>query len=107
MCLWDTFWLTQGSSTRQVDQFIWSLREPPHCSYRGLHSKALRQAEDEGLQVEEICVVSAIEAVLKTNKAIDKFNATAFDDLPTVKRVISRPQHTDGVASYQGARLAD
>lgn len=30
------------------------------------------------LQDEEICVVSAIEAVLKTNKVIDKFNSTAF-----------------------------
>ena len=59
------------------------------------------------LQDEEICVVSAIEAVLKTNKAIDKFNPTAFDDLPTVKKVIARIQYMDGVASYQGAELAD
>jgi len=57
------------------------------------------------LQDEEICVVSAIEAVLKTNKVIDKFNSTAFDDLSTVKKVIARIQHMDGVASYQGAEL--
>ena len=59
------------------------------------------------LQDEEICVVSAIEAVLKTNKVIDKFNTTAFDDLPTVKKVIAGIQHIDGVARYQGAQLAD
>ena len=51
--------------------------------------------------------MSAIEAVLKTNKAIDKFSTTAFDDLPTVKKVITRIQHSHGVASYQGAELAD
>ena len=61
----------------------------------------------KALQDEEICVVSAIEAVLKTNKAIDKFSTTAFDDLPTVKKVITRIQHSHGVASYQGAELAD
>jgi len=43
--------------------------------------------------------------VLKTNKVIDKFNSTAFDDLSTVKKVIARIQHMDGVASYQGAEL--
>ena len=50
--------------------------------------------------------MSAIEAVLK-NKAIDKFSTTAFDDLPTVKKVITRIQLSHGVASYQGAELAD
>ena len=58
-------------------------------------------------QDKEIRVVSAIEAVLKTNKAIDKFNTTVFDDLPTVKKIIARIQRTDGVASHQGAKLAD
>ena len=38
------------------------------------------------LQDEEIRVVSAIKAMLKTNKVIDKFNTTAFHDLPTIKK---------------------
>ena len=59
------------------------------------------------LQDDEVCIVSAIEVVLKTNKAIERFNTTAFDDLPTVKKVFARIEHKDGVASYQGADLAD
>ena len=32
----------------------------------------------------------AIEAILKTSKAIEKLVSTSFDDLPTVKMVNSR-----------------
>ena len=58
------------------------------------------------LQDDEVCVVSAIEAVLKTNKAIDVIKTTAFDDLPTIKKVNGIVEHKDAVTNYQGADLA-
>ena len=42
------------------------------------------------LQEDDVCVVEAIEAILKTSKAIEKLVSTSFDDLPTVKMVNSR-----------------
>ena len=39
------------------------------------------------LQEDDVC---AIEAILKTSKAIEKLVSTSFDDLPTVKMVNSR-----------------
>ena len=47
------------------------------------------------LQDDEICVVDAIEAVLKTSKNVEKLKTLNFDELPTVKKVLSRIQHTD------------
>ena len=58
------------------------------------------------LQDDEICVVDAIEAVLKTSKAVEKLKTTDFDELPTVKKVLLRIQHTaDDGTTYQGAQL--
>lgn len=51
------------------------------------------------LQDNEICAVDAIEAVLK------KLKTTDFNELPTVKIVLSRIQHTDDGTTYQGAQL--
>ena len=42
------------------------------------------------LQADEVCVVRAIELLLKTKKNIDKMKLTNLQDLPTVKKVIER-----------------
>ena len=42
------------------------------------------------LQEEDLCVVWAIESIVKTKKAFDKITTTSFEDLPTVKKVIQR-----------------
>ena len=57
------------------------------------------------LQDDELCITEAIEAVLKTNKNIDNSKATNFDDLPTVKNIMSRIQDTNDGATYQGVQI--
>ena len=57
------------------------------------------------LQDNELCVTDAIEALLKTKKNIQKLRATSFEDLPTVKKVMSRIQDTDNGTTYQGVQL--
>ncbi len=57
------------------------------------------------LQEDELCVVRAIESVLKTKKSMDKMKATAFEELPTVKKVLARIQQEDGSVMYQAAGL--
>ena len=54
---------------------------------------------------ERLCVVREIESVLKTKKSMDKMKATAFEELPTVKKVLTRVQQKDGSVSYQAAEL--
>ena len=39
----------------------------------------------QALQAEDINIVDAIEAVLKTNKSIEQLKSTQFSELPTVK----------------------
>lgn len=60
----------------------------------------------KALQDEELSVVDVIEALLKTNKSIEKLKSMSLDDFPSVKKVMSRVQHTDGEYTYQGAQLA-
>ncbi len=56
------------------------------------------------LQFDEVCVVDAIEAILKTSKTIEKLKTTTFEKLPTVKKVLSRVEHTHET-TYQGAKI--
>ena len=58
------------------------------------------------LQDNEVCIVGAIEAILKTSRAIEKLTATSLNDLPTVEKVSSRIEHSEGgTPTYQGAEL--
>ena len=59
------------------------------------------------LQVDEICIVTAIEAILKTAKTIEKVKSTPFENLKTVKVVLSRMKHENGSVTYQGADLKE
>jgi len=42
------------------------------------------------LQEDELCVVRAIEQIMKTKKNVDKLKQTEFEQLPVVKKVLSR-----------------
>ena len=56
------------------------------------------------LQEDELCVVRTVEAFLKTKKSLDEMKAKSVENLPTVKKVLTRIQSTDvlSVVSYQG-----
>ena len=41
------------------------------------------------LQEDELCVVRAIESLLKTKKSMEKLKAAAFEELPTVMKVLA------------------
>ena len=60
----------------------------------------------KALQEDELCIVSAVEAILKATKAIEKVRTAAFEDLPNVKRVLARV-HIDenGTHTYQGVDI--
>ena len=57
------------------------------------------------LQADEVYVVTAVEAILKTTKNLEKVKATSFEELVTVKKVLSRISHEGSSSSYQGADL--
>ena len=62
------------------------------------------------LQNDEICVLSAIKAVLKTSKNIETIISTEFKELPTVKKVLSRikgANETPASHEYQGSSLTN
>lgn len=45
------------------------------------------------LQNDELCIVSAVEAILRCTKAIEKVKTTMFENLPTVSKVLGRMKH--------------
>lgn len=55
----------------------------------------------KALQRDEVCVISAIESILKTSNMIDKLKETAFEDLRTVKKVMVRITEESGSVTYQ------
>jgi len=65
----------------------------------------------KSLQYTEVSIVEAIEGILKTKKSIEKLQETAFDDLPTVKKVMLCLQHSAGKKksaaeiTYQGIKI--
>ena len=61
------------------------------------------------LQEEDVCVVRAIESVIKTSNSVDKLRTTTFEDLPTLKKVIGRMSDGDDPGSkvYQGVQLTN
>lgn len=63
----------------------------------------------ETLQRDELCVVRAIESIMKTKKSLDTLKATTFEDLPAVKKVLSRVKTEDvsETKTYQGADVKE
>ena len=52
-----------------------------------------------------MCVVRAIESVLKTKRSMEKLREMPSEDLPTVKKVLEQIKREDGSVSYQAAEL--
>ena len=60
----------------------------------------------KALQSAEICVVTTIEALLSTVKAMELVKSSEFDELPTVKRLMERLRvQDDGKTTYQGVTI--
>ena len=62
----------------------------------------------KALQEQDLCTIRAIDAVLKAKDALVKLKTTAFEDMPTVKKVLSRVQTEDsGNRTYQSTELKE
>ena len=59
----------------------------------------------KSLQADEVCVVTAVEAILKTGNSLHKLKATCFEELPIVSKVLSCITHDDSSSTYKGADL--
>ena len=55
------------------------------------------------LQEDELCIVRAIEAMIKTKKKLDELKAKHFEDIPTVKKILTRIQQNE-VITDTGAK---
>ena len=49
----------------------------------------------KALQYDDVSVTDALEAIVKTGKSIEKLKSLSFDELSTVKKVISRIQSAE------------
>lgn len=59
------------------------------------------------LQGDELCVVRAIDSVMKTKATMDKLKAKPFHDFPSVAKVLDRVKHEEDGHYYQGIQLKD
>ena len=59
------------------------------------------------LQEDEVCVVGAIESLLKAKRNLDNLKTTTFENLPVVKKVINRIKREDGIVMYQQAEITN
>lgn len=104
--------LTEDSSVKAVDRqklkgYVLKWRDSKIVFGCALFYDILKPAATlcKALQDDEICIVTAIEGVLKTNKAIEHLKSITFEDLPTVKKVLDRIQQSKEETTYQGATL--
>ena len=60
------------------------------------------------LQADELCVVRAIESVMKTKKALDKLKTMPLVEYPIVKKVLQQTKHEeDNSYTYPGIELKE
>lgn len=61
------------------------------------------------LQEDDVCVVRAIEGILKASQSADQLKDTPFQDLPTVKKVLGRISCNgdEGSTVYQGVEVTN
>ena len=57
------------------------------------------------LQAAELCIVSAIEAILRTSTSLTKLKATKATEFPSVKKVLDRLKEDDCSKTYQGIEV--
>jgi len=60
----------------------------------------------KALQHDDVLVIDAIEALLKAKKSIEKLKSVSFNELYTVKKVVSEVKQEDAAITYQSVRLA-
>ena len=59
---------------------------------------------------EDLCTVRAIDSIMKTKSRLDKLRVTAFQELPSVKKVIGRIKNDSNnsfLLLYQVVHLKD
>ena len=59
------------------------------------------------LQSDELCVVRAIDSVMKAKTTIDKLKTKPFNELPSVAKVLDRVKNEEDGHFYQGIQLKD
>ena len=59
------------------------------------------------LQKDDLCVLSAVETILKIKTKIENIKTTPFDDLPSVKLLCSRVNVDSSGTSYQGTDISN
>ena len=136
-CFWHTFCFTQISAlARLIDCYgvyinhftTLSQQESRGVERQRLHGYVLKWSKtklllgcavfydilkpvavlSKALQEQDLCTVRAIDAVLKAKDALVKLHTTAFEDMPTVKKVLSRVQTEDsGNRTYQSTELKE
>lgn len=57
----------------------------------------------KALQKEEVCIISDMKALLDTAKSVKAYQSMDFNNLPTVKRILSRMKVNAHEFTYQGA----
>ena len=57
------------------------------------------------LQEDEICMVQAIESVMKTKKSLEKIKTVELEELPSIKKVLGRIKEEEVGVTYQGVEL--
>lgn len=61
----------------------------------------------KALQRDDLCVLGAVETILKIKKRIENIKTTPFDDLPTIKLLHSRVKVDSSGTTYQGADICN
>ena len=59
------------------------------------------------MQYDEISIVEAIEAVMKSSRTMEKLMATNFHDLPTVKKISAALKRDENGSYYQEAKITN
>ena len=59
----------------------------------------------KALQESKVCVVGAIETLRKTSAANEKVKGTPFEELPTVKKILSKIKQKNGSVTHQGVEV--
>ena len=57
------------------------------------------------VQTDEVSAVTVIEAILQTDKGLNKLKATFLKSYSAFKKVLSRIVHNESLSTYQGADL--
>ena len=104
----------QDSCVKSVDKqklkgYIMRWREAKILVGCAFFSDLLKPASvlSKVLQKDDLCVLSAVETILKIKTKIENIKTTPFDDLPSVKLLCSRVNVDSSGTSYQGTDISN